>query len=490
VINWIFNREVQLRYLIPFGLVLLNFILKIWYLDSQSIANDEPFSIFVAQMDVSSIISELSSGNNPPFFEMMLHYWIKCFGISPFSVRFLPFVFSVATVIIIYKLARLYFSFQVAIMTSLIFSFSNYHLYFAHETRVYSFFTLMTCISMFAFLKVIEIENSRKYWLLLLFANLLLCYSHYFGLFIPLIQAVCVFFIKELRMKILKYFVFVIAVFLLLYAPMIPVVITQFLSSSEGTWVQPATYEDFYTMLWRFSNVPVLTVFFITTLIIAIVKWMLFEKNEVLNINTKVVAVWFLLPYLFMFFVSLKCWLHPIPVFIDRYVIFISIAFYFSVSIALNYLLRKVKLKLIFYLIPVLILLMTFEINVHNKRNVREVVTKIEREMKGDTKLVICPEFYDLNIAYYLMRNQFKPNNNCFKDSLVYKMAINGIFPLTNKHELSKVQIYKTKKLIYLDAAADFLCPKNEVFDSLTKYYGKYKKFEYPEIFKLYVFEK
>ncbi|MDO9255412.1 MAG: hypothetical protein Q7U54_07870 [Bacteroidales bacterium] len=92
------NKSFLLKYYIPLFLVAINFIIKILYLGKMSIANDEPFSIYIAQMDVSSIISQLSKGNNPPLFEIILHYWIKLWGISPFSTRLLPFLFSVATV--------------------------------------------------------------------------------------------------------------------------------------------------------------------------------------------------------------------------------------------------------------------------------------------------------------------------------------------------------------------------------------------------------
>ncbi len=487
--NWVLNKEIQQKYFIPFCLLFLNFILKLWHLDSQSIANDEPFSIFVAQMNVSAIISELSLGNNPPLFEIMLHFWVKIFGISPFSVRFLPFLFSVATVVIIYKLGRSFFNFQVALLASLIFSFSNYHLFFAHETRVYSFLTLMTCISMYSFFKIVNNYGNHKDWIILVFANLLLCYSHYFGIFIPLIQGISILIIQDLRIRFFSLFIIAKSTLIILYTPMLPVVFKRFNASSNGTWVQPSSLEDFYTMLWRFSNVPVLTVSFILILITALIKWFR-KKDEVSNLNVKIMIIWFLFPYMFMFIVSLKYWTHPIPVFIDRYVIFISIAYYFCIAFALIFLFKNVKMKTIFYMIPILIMFFTFELNVGNKRNVKAVVAEINRQKQNGAKLIICPEFYDLNFAYYLIPDNFYPQNDCFKDSLIRKMALNGIFPVRNKTELGNIEMHKTKKILYLDVEADFLSPGNEVFDSLNIYYRKYKLYKYPDIFKLYVFEK
>ena len=91
-------------YVLPFLLVLLNFFLNRGGLTANSIALDEPFSIYVAQFEVSKIIAYLSTGNNPPLFELILHYWIKLFGIKPSSVRFLPCLFSSLTALYIFKI--------------------------------------------------------------------------------------------------------------------------------------------------------------------------------------------------------------------------------------------------------------------------------------------------------------------------------------------------------------------------------------------------
>ena len=120
------NKYNTFFYLIPIFFILINFYVKFKFISYQSIAGDEPFSIYFSQFNITTIISHLSSGNNPPLFEIILHLWIKLFGISETSVRLLPCLFSSITVYFIYKIGQKFFSFKSAIIASLFFTLSNY----------------------------------------------------------------------------------------------------------------------------------------------------------------------------------------------------------------------------------------------------------------------------------------------------------------------------------------------------------------------------
>lgn len=93
---------------------------------SQPIANDEPFTIYHAQLQLPFMLSELSHYNNPPGFEILLHFWIRIFGIGAVSVRFLPMVFSSAAAVVLYFLGKRFFNFRIGLFAALLFTFSSF----------------------------------------------------------------------------------------------------------------------------------------------------------------------------------------------------------------------------------------------------------------------------------------------------------------------------------------------------------------------------
>jgi len=85
-------------------LVLLNLVLKGIYLGEHNLDLDEPFTLYQAQGSLGDLVSMMKWDNNPPLFYVLMHYWIRIFGISPFSARSISLLFSSFTIIFIYKI--------------------------------------------------------------------------------------------------------------------------------------------------------------------------------------------------------------------------------------------------------------------------------------------------------------------------------------------------------------------------------------------------
>lgn len=478
-------KKENLIILTPFLLILLNILLKISYITYTSIGGDEPFSIYHALMEPNSIIQLLSKGNNPPFYELFLHYWIKLFGISEFSVRFPSLIFSSLAVYFIYNIGKEFFNYNIALTTCLLYTFSNYHILFAHEARVYALFALLTSISMYFYFKIISKSNCIKHYSYLLISNITLIYSHYFSFFILFIQCIGLLVDKNKRTVHLKKYVFHLFILFILYIPNIYTLLIRFYeSSSKGTWLNPPKgVESLYNMVWTFSNAPVVTVISLLIILIALFHTLFKKSYKQSSFVTNTIIIWFIFPFFSMFILSF--W---IPMFLDRYLIFVSLAYYFVLAISANYFLKNTRLK---YILPVLISLLflsSFNPNMDNKRHVKEVVAKI-MELKSDESLVvISPENFILNFAYYYDKGIFTNYNS----SSIYK-NIQTQLNTKNIYAVNSIEDVNTNNynhIIYLDAAADFNEPKNNILIKLSESYNLNNTYEFYEIFSVFEYSK
>src|ERR1700739_1627735 len=99
------SNSKNILFYFPLLLFALNVVLKVLYLTTAAIGHDEPFSIYHAQFNIEDILHQIKKGvygNNPPLFEIILHYWIKLFGISPTSLRALPALFACLSPVALY----------------------------------------------------------------------------------------------------------------------------------------------------------------------------------------------------------------------------------------------------------------------------------------------------------------------------------------------------------------------------------------------------
>ena len=475
-------------------LVIINFLVKGFFLSKNSLGGDEPFSVYHSQMDIASIIRLLSEGNNPPLYEILLHFWMKLFGISEFSVRFPSLLFSSITVLFIYKLGNKHLNKRIALYASIIFIFSNYHILFAHEARVYSLLGMFSVISMYYFMGLLhdftnskdDFKNSfkssvKKKLIMLIVINTLIIYAHYFGFFILITQILFLVFNKSLILKYWKQILISAGLIGLLYIPNIIVVLNRFIeSSSSGTWVKPPNgIDSIYNMLRQFSNAPVVAVCVISFLLSAFVKYILNKKNEQKNINYRLVVFWFVFVFFFMFGAS-----YLVPMFLDRYLMPAAIAFSLVLGISVDYIIKTPKYN---YIIPAIISLLfitTVKPNITNKRNVKETVEKIKSIQNPNTQVLICPSHFVLNFIYYYNIEVFKDYNvNDIYSNMNHALSLKNIYGINN---IKEVDFKKNNHIVYLDAAASFSYPDNNIINTLNVNYNLLDEYKFYEIFNVY----
>lgn len=143
---------------------------------------DEAFTYFLAKNPVPNLLLASASDNNPPFYYIFLHFWMKL-GQTEFFLRFPSLVFGTASIFVVYLISNKIVTHKTAVVTSLLTTTSPLFIYYSAETRMYSLWFFLTLILVYLFLKILENPKTRYYLSFTLFYILSL-YTHYFTLFI------------------------------------------------------------------------------------------------------------------------------------------------------------------------------------------------------------------------------------------------------------------------------------------------------------------
>jgi len=165
---------------------------------------DEVFSVETAKLDWMSLFDKvIYDVVHPPLFYALLKIWIIIGGDSLIWVKTLPVLFALFALIPLYFLCRELKIDSTEFCLALTFiSLNSYQIFFAQELRMYSLLAFVSLWSMWLFIRFLrEDSRSLKLEAILLFVNLLLVYTHYFGWFTILAEVVFVFFREKTKFK-------------------------------------------------------------------------------------------------------------------------------------------------------------------------------------------------------------------------------------------------------------------------------------------------
>lgn len=387
-------------------LLALAILLRSLFIGKTDLGRDEAFSLYMAQLSIPDIVKILCQGDNPPLWELLLHGWIKLFGISEVAIRILSLLFSALTVIPVYFIGEKYFHRYAGIAASLCYCCSTFSIFLAHDCRVYSLIGFLAACSAWLFVSSIKEAKTFKF-VLLTVVNVLLMYGHYLSVWVIVMEFIIVMAVKPIRQRIWKPYLLHAFALILLFAPMFPVLYTRFVSSGlQGTWIEKSTgLNNLYDMIWRMCNVPFVTVTALGIMAAALVAWVIRVIHKQNSFGTTgILTLLWLVPLLVSFVLSFFT-----GFLLDRYFYFLFPLFYLAMTGYCISLFQKHEIGgIVFMAVFAILMAVTCSPDSSTKRfsgwhaDVKPIVKQlVEAKEKGNEPIVLSENF-DKQFVYYL----------------------------------------------------------------------------------------
>lgn len=173
--------------------VVLGIGLRLYRLADESLWYDEGASLYLARYANLPDLFDQSKTTEAPLMAVFSRAWQGVLNLATdlprtaaahdFLIRLWPSFWSVLAIPLIFVTGRRLLRDEwAAVIAAALFAISPYHIFYAQEFRIYSFFTVVGLVALYAMLRALE-ENQRRYWLLMALAFTMMMYSHFIATF-------------------------------------------------------------------------------------------------------------------------------------------------------------------------------------------------------------------------------------------------------------------------------------------------------------------
>jgi len=221
-------------FLVLLLIIFLGGFLRIYDLGAESIYYDEASSILQAKQSLSEVISQaINTQNSPPLYFIILHFQMLLFGTSEIAVRFPSAIFGILSLFFIYKIGCQLFNKKIGLLSSFLLAISSLHIDYSQDVRSYSLFVLMTLVSYYLFIQILK-TNNKWFYVGLFIGNILLLYSHVFGLLLIISQIIYIalFWRRYQQQRIKLIFTYLMSAFACI--PLVILILPRFSEIVEG----------------------------------------------------------------------------------------------------------------------------------------------------------------------------------------------------------------------------------------------------------------
>lgn len=404
---------------------VLNFLFNhtpLFYL-TQSLWRDEAFSYFMAKPSIVEIITNCARDFNPPLYYILLHLWMQMVGKSDIGLRVLSFVFFAAAVYMTYMLATVLFTRRFALFTAALMFFNPMLLYYAFELRMYALYVFFVVASLYSFV--------TKRWKLYTLTTALGLYTHSFFILLPLsLLAYTALTHRDRKnsIELTRPFIF--------FLPWIPVLAVQF-SNSQQSWLYPVDLQGILSTLGNlftgYEGTPD-RLWSPTAILSAIIGLFLIRALWYRKTDAKIYITAIVLPLALILGYSLL----RRPLFVNRYMIFVTVLEVIGVCLAIASIRSKVVRRATAAVWLLFCLgLNVFSVQFHRKTDFKATFAEINTIAKpSDYVYTKTPIGYLESAYYYRTAEQvfiYNPQNipipNYIGVSVLFPDVLRAAFP-------------------------------------------------------------
>lgn len=179
------NRFVSFRFeprIILLFIILVGILLRLPNLN-ESLWYDETFSTFSQLPNLKTLAYFGVFDVHPPFYSVLMFLWIILFGDSEISIRVLPMIFGISSIVLIYVLACRVADEKTALLAAFLLSFSPVHIWYSQEARLYSALVFFILFVVIAQLKLNDSDAKPVWFFIYSIAVFAGVFSHYYFVF-------------------------------------------------------------------------------------------------------------------------------------------------------------------------------------------------------------------------------------------------------------------------------------------------------------------
>jgi len=176
--------------LLPVGLTLLAFGLRVYHLTYQSLWRDEVDALLFATRPLSELLATFRRpGENGPLFFLMLRPWIAAAGQSEFALRFPSALAGALAVPLAYVLTRRLAGRGPALATAALMALAPYLVWYGQEAKMYALLTALVPLALWLTIEAAERGGWRR-WITLYVVTSVCFYTHVLAALVVPLQAI------------------------------------------------------------------------------------------------------------------------------------------------------------------------------------------------------------------------------------------------------------------------------------------------------------